>query len=180
MDRIRQTGYRGRVYESEAEIAELQRMFDAHLAGANPHMAGIVSPRRRLSARQVVRYLAGIRHVAFATVTEAGDPRVSPLDTLFIRGRFTLSTGGGAARLRHLRANPACSAVHMDADRIAVVANGTVEWIGRDHPDHDEIHEAWQQAYESDPYDWGDEIVLFRVQPRSMWAYAFHPEEFPE
>jgi hypothetical protein len=168
------------MYETEAEVAELQRMFDAHLAGANPHMAGIVTPKRRLSARQVVRYLVGIKHLAFATVTPGVKPRVSPLDTLFIRGRFTLSTGGSAARLRHLRANPSCSAVHMDADRIAVVANGTVEWIGRDHPDHDEIHGAWRDAYESDPYDWGDEIVLFRIQPRSMWAYAFHPEEFPE
>lgn len=168
------------MYETEAEIADLQRMFDAHLASANPHMTGIVTTKRRLSARQVVRYLAGIKHVAFATVTPGVKPRVSPLDTLFIRGRFTLSTGGSAARLRHLRANPACSAVHMDGERIAVVANGTVEWIGRDHPDHDEIHGAWQAAYESDPYDWGDEIVLFRIEPRSMWAYAFHPDEFPE
>jgi pyridoxamine 5'-phosphate oxidase-like protein len=170
--------YLGRMYETEAEVADMQRMFDAHLARANPHMVGIVSPKHRPSARQVVRYLSGIKQVAFATVTPGGEPRVSPLDTLFIHGRFTLSTGGEATRLRHLRANSACSAVHMDGERIAVVANGSVDWIGRDHPDHDEIHQAWQDAYESDPYDWGDEIVLFRIIPRSMWAYAFHPEEF--
>jgi uncharacterized pyridoxamine 5'-phosphate oxidase family protein len=168
------------VYETDADIAELQRMFDTHLARAGPHMTAIVSPKRRLSARQVVRYLTGIKHLAFATVTAGGEPRVSPLDTLFIRGRFTLSSGSGAVRLRHLRANPACSAVHMEADKIAVVANGVVEWIGRDHVDHDEIHGTWQEAYESDPYDWGDGIVFFRIQPASMWAYAFHPEDFPE
>jgi hypothetical protein len=33
-----------------------------------------------------------------------------------------------ATRIAHLRANAACSAVYMEADRIAVVANGTVEW----------------------------------------------------
>jgi hypothetical protein len=168
------------MYETEAELVEMQRMFDAHLARANPHMRAIVTPKRRLSARQVVRYLTGIKHVAFASVTPRGEPRVSPLDTLFIHGRFTLSTGGEATKLRHLRANPACSAVHMDADRIAVAVNGHVEWIERDHPDHDEIHQAWQDAYESDPYDWGDGIALFRIEPRTMWAYAFHPEEFPE
>jgi uncharacterized pyridoxamine 5'-phosphate oxidase family protein len=168
------------MYETDAELTELQRMFDAHLASANPHMVGIVTPKRRLSARQVVRHLSGIKHVAFATVTPKGEPRVSPLDALFIRGRFTLSTGGEATRLRHLRANPACSAVHMEGDKIAVVANGIVEWIPRDHIDHDEIHGSWQEAYESDPYDWGDEIVFFRIQPSSMWAYAFHPEDFPE
>jgi uncharacterized pyridoxamine 5'-phosphate oxidase family protein len=168
------------VYETDADVAELQRMFDTHLAHAGPHMTAIVSPKRRLSARQVVRYLTGIKHVAFATVTAGGEPRVSPLDTLFIRGRFTLSSGSGAVRLRHLRANPACSAVYMEADKIAVVANGVMEWIGRDHVDHDEIHGTWQEAYESDPYDWGDGIVFFRIQPASMWAYAFHPEDFPE
>jgi hypothetical protein len=167
------------MYETEAELAELQRMFDAHLAHANPHMTGIVSAKHRLSARQVARHLTGIRHVAFATVTPKGEPRVSPLDTLFIRGRFTMSTGGQAARLGHLRANPACSAVYLETDKIAVVANGVVEWIARDHIDHDEIHGTWQEAYESDPYDWGDQIVFFRIQPSSMWTYAFHPEDFP-
>ena len=179
--------------ETEAEVAELQRMFDAHLEHANPHMTGIITPERRLTARQVVRDLEGIKHVAFATVTSRGEPRVIglrnyiesgiPLDaalTYDLPPRFTVSTGGGATRLKHLRANPACSAVHMDGERIAVVANGTVEWIGRDHPDHHEIHGIWQATYESDPYDWGDGVVLFRIAPTSMWAYASHPEEFPE
>ena len=67
-----------------------------------------------------------------------------------------------------------------NAPPILGVINGTVEWIGRDHPDHDEIHRVWSENYESDPYSWGDGIVFFRIQPQSMWAYAFHPEEFPE
>ncbi|HEX6474298.1 MAG TPA: pyridoxamine 5'-phosphate oxidase family protein, partial [Candidatus Limnocylindria bacterium] len=144
------------------------------------HMLGIVTPERRVNARQVANYLVGTRHVAFASVNAKGEPRVSPLDMLFIHGRFTMSTGATATKLKHLRRTPACSAVHVDGDRIAVAVNGTVEWITRDHPDHDEIHEAWAKTYESDPYSWGDGIVFFRIQPQSMWAYAFHPEEFPE
>ena len=165
--------------ETPEEIAELQRMFDAHLAHANSHMTAIVTPERRLTAQQVVRYLEGTRHVAFATVTPKGQPRVSPLDTLFLHGRFTLSTDVKATRIAHVRANAACSAVYMEADRIAVVANGTVEWITREHIDHDEIHAAWTETYHSDPYTWGNVVVLFRIAPISMWAYAFHPEEFP-
>jgi hypothetical protein len=167
------------VFETEAELRELQAMLDAHLARANPHMTNIVTPERRLSARQVTTYLQGTRHVAFATVTSKGEPRVSPLDALFIHGRFTLSTARGATKMAHLRRNPACSAVHVDGDRIAVAVNGEVEWLPRDHPDHDEIHAAWVAQYESDPYSWGD-VVLFRIRPSTMWAYAFHPEEFPE
>jgi uncharacterized pyridoxamine 5'-phosphate oxidase family protein len=168
------------MFETEAELDELQAMFDAHLARANPHMLKIVTPERRVTARQVAAYLQGTKHVAFATVTSKGEPRASPLDMLFIHGRFTLSTSGTATKVRHLRANPACSAVHVDGDRIAVVANGTVEWIPRDHPDHDEIHRVWSETYESDPYSWGEGVVIFRIRPSSMWAYAFHPEEFPE
>jgi hypothetical protein len=167
------------MFETDAELAELDRMFAAHLAGANRHMLAIVKPERRLNARQVTRYLQGTKHVAFATVNAHGDPRVSPLDALFIHGRFTLSTDEHATKIAHLRRNPACSAVHMDGDRIAVAVSGSVEWITREHPDHDEIHGAWTANYESDPYSWGN-VVLFRIRPDTMWAYAFHHEEFPE
>ena len=95
--------------ETPEEIAELQRMFDAHLARANPHMTAIVTPERRLTAEQVVRYLDGTRHVAFATVTPKGQPRVSPLDTLFLHGRFTLSTDVKATRIRQ---RPLLGGVH--------------------------------------------------------------------
>jgi hypothetical protein len=168
------------MFETDAELAALDALFDAHLARANPHMLAIVKPERRLTARQVARYLVGTRHVAFATVTSGGEPRVSPLDALFIHGRFTMSTSGIATKVRHLRRNPACSAVHMDGDRVAVAVNGAVEWIPRDHPDHDQIHAAWSKNYDSDPYSWDEGIVFFRITPATMWAYAFHPEEFPE
>lgn len=168
------------MHETRADLEAMQAMMDATLARANPHMRGIVTDKGRLTASQVVRHLDGIKHVAFATVNRKGEPRVSPLDTLFVGGRFTMSTGGEAARLDNLRRNPAASAVHMVGDEIAVVVNGRVEWISRDHPDHDQIHGAWSSAYESDPYSWGDEIVFFRLEPRSMWAYAFRPPDFPE
>jgi general stress protein 26 len=168
------------MFETDAELAELDTLFQAHMAGANPHMLAIVTPERRLTARQVANYLTGTKHVAFATVTSKGEPRVSPLDSLFIHGRFTLSTGGEATKLKHLRRNPGCSAVHMDGDRIAVAVNGTVEWIPREHPDHDEIHGAWSRQYESDPYSWSEGVVFFRIQPATMWAYAFQPEQFAE
>ncbi|HVR14064.1 MAG TPA: hypothetical protein VMS41_09795, partial [Gaiellaceae bacterium] len=75
------------MFESDDDVRELQMLIDRTFAGANPHLAGIVKPERRLSARQVVRYLQGTKHVAFATVNERGEPRVAPLDGVFIRGR---------------------------------------------------------------------------------------------
>ena len=166
--------------ETPAEIAELQRLFDATLGRANAHMLSIVTPDRRLSARQVVAYLRGTRHVAMATVTPRGEPRVSPLDALFIHGRFVMGTGGDAARLRNLRSNPACSTMYMEGERIAVVVNGTAEWIGRDQPDHAELIATWVAVYGIDPYSLGPGVTFFRIVPASMWAFASHPDEFPE
>jgi pyridoxine/pyridoxamine 5'-phosphate oxidase len=167
------------MFETADELAELQRLLDAAAAHSNPHMRSIVTPERRLSAAQVVTYLQGTRHVALATVTANGEPRVSLLDALFLHGRFTMGTGAQAVRVRNLRTNRACSAVHMDGDRVAVVVNGRVEWITRDHRDHDWIVATWLATYGSDPYDLGD-IVLFRIEPVSMWTFALHSDEFPE
>jgi hypothetical protein len=166
------------MFETSDEVAKLQRLFDATLGGANSHMLGVVTPERRLTARQVVAYLQGTRHVALATVTRRGEPRVSPLDSFFLHGRFTMGTGGEAARIANLRANPACSAAYLEGDRVAVVVNGTVEWLGRGHPDHDELYALWRETYGADPYDLGPDVTFFHIEPASMWAYAAHPEEF--
>jgi hypothetical protein len=166
--------------ETDADIERLQRLMDDTLAHAGTHMAGIVTLEKRLRASQLVRYLDGTKYVAFGSVTPAGEPRVSPLDALFVRGRFTLSTDTSAERVTNLRHNPACSLVHMVGDTIAIVVHGRAEWIQRDHPDHDEIHSMWTTTYASDPYGWGDEIVFFRVEPAAMWAYAQRPNDFSE
>ena len=168
------------MFETEDEVRELQALMDRTLAGANPHLLNIVKPERRLTAGQVVTYLQGTKHVAFGTVNERGEPRVAPLDGVFIRGRFTVSTGGEAARLRHLRLNPACSAAHMDGDRIGIVVHGHATIIGQGDDGVDEIEPIWTEIYGWSPFEWGAGVVFMRIEPTSMWAYAFHPEEFPE
>ena len=168
------------MFESEDEVRELQALIDRTFAYANPHLAGIVTPERRLNARQVVRYLHGTKHVAFATVNAKGQPRVAPLDGVFIRGRFTVSTGGRAARLEHLRANPACSAAHMDGDTVGIVVHGHATIIGRDDEGADELEPIWTEIYGSSPFSWGEGVVFMRIEPTSMWAYAFHADDFPE
>jgi len=168
------------MFETEDDIRELQALLDRTLAAANPHLTAIVKPERRLSARQVARYLQGTKHVAFATVNAKGEPRVAPLDGVFVRGRFTVSTGGRAARLAHLRANPACSAAHMDGDTVGIVVHGHATIIGRDDDGVSELEAIWRDIYGSSPFEWGEGVVFMRIEPTSMWAYAFHPENFPE
>ena len=168
------------MYETSDDIAWLQALIDRTLARANPHLLRIVKPERRLTAQQVVTYLQGTKHVAFATVNERGEPRVAPLDGVFVRGRFTVSTGGRAARLRHLRATPACSAAHVVGDDIGVVVNGHATILQEGDPRADELDRIWTGIYESSPFSWGEAVTFMRIEPTSMWAYAFHPERFPD
>jgi len=168
------------VLETDAEIQELDALIDRTFARANEHLLNIAKPERRLNARQVAHYLQGTKHVAFATVNERGEPRVAPLDGVFIHGRFTVSTGGRAARLRHLRANSACSATHMDGDNVGIVVHGHATILGRDDDGVGEIEPVWRELYGSSPFEWGDGVVFIRIEPTSMWTYSFHPENFPE
>jgi uncharacterized pyridoxamine 5'-phosphate oxidase family protein len=168
------------MYESASEIDALQALIDQTFAHANPHLASIVKPGRRLNARQIVRYLQGTKHVAFATVNERGEPRVAPLDGVFIRGQLTVSTGGQSARPKHLRANPACSGAHVDGDTIGIVIHGHATIIGRDDVGVEEIEPVWHEIYGSSPFEWGEGVAFMRVAATSMWGYASNPGDFPE
>jgi hypothetical protein len=168
------------VYETEDDLSRLQELLDRTFAHANPHLASIVSPERRLTARQVARYLQGTKHVAFATVNERGQPRVAPLDGVFVRGRFTVGTGAQAARLRHLRANPACSATHMDGDVVGITVHGHARILVEGDPGVDELDRVWSEIYGSSPLSWGEGVALMVIEPTSMWTYASRPESFPE
>ncbi|MGH3109912.1 MAG: pyridoxamine 5'-phosphate oxidase family protein [Gaiellaceae bacterium] len=167
------------MYETDDELRRLQQLLDRTLERANPHLTSIVTPERRLTAEQVVAYLQGTKHVAFATVNEQGEPRVAPLDGVFVRGRFTVGTGARAARLRHLRANPACSAVHMDGDVVGIAAHGRAAILEQGDEGVEELDRIWTGIYGSSPFSWGEGVVFMVVEPSSMWAYASHPENFP-
>jgi hypothetical protein len=48
------------------------------------------------------------------------------------------------------------------------------------HAGVEEIEPIWREIYGSSPFEWGEGVVFMRIEPSSMWAYAFHPENFPE
>ena len=53
-------------HETDEELVWLQKLIDRTFEHANPHLTAIVSPQRRLTARQIAAYLQGTKHVAFA------------------------------------------------------------------------------------------------------------------
>src|SRR3972149_11274706 len=103
------------MYETDEQIAQTKAILDGSFERAGVHTLSIIRPERRLNARQLVKYLEGMKHIVVGTVTSKGEPRVSPVDGHFLRGRFYFGTDGRAFRIRHLRRNPAISACHVVA-----------------------------------------------------------------
>jgi hypothetical protein len=60
------------LYETPGELDELQALIDRSFAGAGPHLLAIMIPERRLTARQVVRYMDGIKHISLGRSPLAG------------------------------------------------------------------------------------------------------------
>jgi len=167
------------MYETADDIAELQRLIDQSADRMGAHMRSIFTPERRVSARQLVTYFDGIFHVAFATVNANGEPRVAPLDAIFYRARFHVSTGGEAARLRHIRRSPAVSLTYFRGDEIGVIVHGRVALIEQGTPEADELEPVYVRLYGSSPFSWGEEVVLMRIEPEAVFTYAPQPNRFP-
>ena len=99
--------------ETSDEIDDLQALLDRSHAKATGHLRGIITDDRTLSAEQLVALLTGMKVLAVATVTSAGEPRISALDGHFLHGTWTFSTDGSAAKARHLERRPAVSVAHI-------------------------------------------------------------------
>src|SRR5437899_2516133 len=106
------------MYETDAQIDWLQDLLDRSHAAGSRQLQSILTSERRLTARQLVNYLQGTKHLALATVTAKGEPRISPVDGVFLWGRFTFGSSADSARMTHLRRRPAVSATHFIGDEI--------------------------------------------------------------
>jgi uncharacterized pyridoxamine 5'-phosphate oxidase family protein len=164
------------VYETPADLAALQQLLDESYARIGSHMRSIHTPERRVAASDLARVLRGVRVLDLATVTAACEPRVSPVDGLFFRGRFYFGSGEESARFRHLRQRPQVSACHTIGETFATIVHGRAVEIDVRAPEHghflDYVYETypdWDKWYsdETPPYAW--------IEPEVMYAYAFEP-----
>lgn len=160
--------------ETAQDLAQLQELLDASVTRASEHLTSIVTPDRRLTAPELCSVLTGMCTLALATVTAAGEPRVSGVDGHFLRGRWLFSTSGTAVKARHLRARPACSVAHLRGDDLGVFVHGrAVLMAAADAP-------AWVEQHLVAHYGMslstlGPDIVYGWVEPAWMVAYAFVP-----
>jgi hypothetical protein len=167
------------MFETEAELAELQELLDASLSRSTGHLRSIITPgERTLTARQLTAVCAGMCTLAISTVTAKGEPRVSAVDGHLLHGLWYFSTARGAAKARHLAARPAVSIAYLRGEEVGVFAHGHAQPLnpagGPDDPDWPAVLAYMTDYYGSSPLTWGD-VVYYRLLPTWMVAFASDP-----
>ena len=154
----------------------LQALIDRTFARANPHLASIVKPERRLSARQVVTICRGRSMSRSRRSTSA-------VSRGWRRSTACSSTAASPSPRAETRLDCAtCAPTRLQRRarrrrrRSPSSSTGTQPSSGAATPACDEIEPIWTEIYGSSPFSWGDGVVFMRIEPTSMWAYAFHPE----
>jgi general stress protein 26 len=165
------------MYETDAEVAALQALLDSSHGRASEHLRSIIRDERVLSATDLVALLTGMKVLSVATVTAAGEPRISAVDGHFLHATWSFSTSATAAKARHLRARPAVSVAHVDNEELAVFSHGRVEELRETDHDYAETIEHWTAHYGSSPLSWGEKVVLYRYRPHWMVGYAWKRDE---
>ncbi len=163
------------MYESEAELDELQQLLDASLSRSSGHLRSIVAGERTLTARQLVDVVAGMCTLALSTVTAGGEPRISGVDGHFLHGRWVFGTDRSAAKAAHLRARPAASVAHLRGEQLGVFTHGAVEVLNPTEatadPQWPAVLEHLTEHYGDSPLNWGD-VVYYRLAPHWMVTYG--------
>ncbi|MDQ3823061.1 MAG: pyridoxamine 5'-phosphate oxidase family protein [Actinomycetota bacterium] len=161
--------------ETREDFERLQSLLDESYARAGEHLRSIFRPELRFSAEDLAAFFVGRRQVAVATVSEHGDPRVAPVDALLLEGAFHFGTHVSAARVRHLRANPAVSLTYYERDELAVVVHGTAELMEFRNAPFEEVDEAFVHVYGGTLSTAEEASVYVRVEPTAMFTYARDP-----
>lgn len=165
--------------ETPDELDELQRLIDRSIASSGTHLTSIIKPSRRLSARQIVAGLTGMKVLVVATVTAACEPRTSCVDGHFLHGTWIFGTDAAAIKARHLKQRAALSATHADGERMAVFTHGYAERITEHDPEFTSLDQHFIAHYGSSTTEWGQAPVFVRVRPTWMIGYAMNAAEFP-
>jgi hypothetical protein len=160
-----------RCAKTDADIAWLQELIDASHERAGEHLRSIFDDDLRVAAADLPSRLAGVQILHLATVTAAGEPRVAPVDGLFIRCRWHFGTAPGAVRAKHLEARPAVSA-SADGERFAMLVHGRVATIDFDSPEHADARACFIETYGYGWEEFAAPNLYWRLEPERVFTFG--------
>ncbi len=165
------------MHETDTDIAELQALLDRSYEAAGEHLRSITTPDRRIAAAELGTLLSGVQVINLATVTASGEPRVSPVDGLFFRGRFHFGSSTTSQRYRNLRQRPQISAAHTRGEEIAVVVHGTAQLFALSDPAQRDFRAYCEEVYiplygeEWREFVSRDTMFFARIEPKQMFTF---------
>jgi hypothetical protein len=163
--------------ETPTEVARLQQLLDASMSGAGPHLRSIIGDDRRVPADRLCVRLQGMRLLSLSTVTADGRPLVGPVDGYLLHGLFYFTSASNSVRIRHIRARPAVSAMHLPSEELAVTVHGTAQIFTAADPDWPPLRQAMLDEYlpKQGPAfeEWLDkaDVVAARIIPEKMFTF---------
>jgi nitroimidazol reductase NimA-like FMN-containing flavoprotein (pyridoxamine 5'-phosphate oxidase superfamily) len=164
--------------ETFDEVRQLQELLDRSAAGAGPHLQGIITDERRLSAEQLCEHLQGMVLLVLATVTADGRPLCGPVDGYFLHGSFWFSSGRASVRMRHLRPRPAVSATHLPSEHLAVTVHGRAELFDLKSKHAADMRQAMLDHYlplqGPEFEEWIDELDGIGARIHANRMFTFH------
>ena len=168
------------MHETPTELTRLQELLDDSIERASGFLrSSFEMPEHSLSARQLVTHLQGSLTVALGTVTARGEPRVAPINALFLHGSFLVPTVAEAARTRHLAQRPAASLTWFTGTELAVIAHGHVEIIGSERPEFAELDATQVRVGNQSVQEWSDHGVYLQLRAGALFSYARDPSRPP-
>lgn len=159
------------VFETADEVSKLQQLLDASFAMASRHLTSIMTPERRLSARDLCEQLPSPAVLNLATVTARGEPRLSAVDGHFLHGRWYFTTTADSPKARQLAAHPAVSASYTPRDGLGVFCHGRAALLEAG-TERDALREHLIATYGQDPADWGLVIAYVRIDADWLTGFA--------
>lgn len=166
--------------ETPQEMERLQRLLDESSAAAGPHLRGIITDDRRLTAAQLCSRLQGMCLLTVATVTADGRPLVGAVDGYLLHGSFYFSSGRKSVRMRHLAVRPGVSATYLPAEELAVTVHGRAELFEVNDPDTPELRRAMLDYYlpkQGPAFEtWLDRADAIGARISAAKVFTFHLE----
>lgn len=168
------------MYETAEDLERLDARLHASIERAGPYLrSSFHMPEQSLNARQLTQTVQGIKQVALATVTARGEPRVAPIGAFLYRGAFYIPTTMQAARVRHLRRQPAISLTLYEGVDFAVIVHGQAVVLGEDAAEFEKLIEIQRSGQGETVRAWG-EGAFIRIDADSIYTYVRYPERFPK
>lgn len=164
------------MYETDADLTELQDLLDRSYAAAGPHLRSIWGEDSRLDAAALSAELPEMQVLDLGTVNRGGEPRVAPVDSFFHRGRFWFGSAANSFRFRNIRSNPAVSgALTKGTETFLVLVHGSAVELDPRGPEAGGFERMPREFYSrTHEFDWDDvhsDAPYARIHARTLLAF---------